>query len=165
MCTWMKELAVEISIPYKKEKGYVKGVNVKSLPIHGISWGTDIQVGPWKGKVDITITSLDDQKFYMGMNFLDKAKVVIVAHASTLFITENGQAHEIPLRRETQKEKVLPALRLMESREVGYLATSRWMRDPWVSYPQHRLGSWHKEGNRPERGWDTNAQRINVSSW
>ena len=32
-----KELADEISLPYKKEKGYVKGVNAKSLPIHGVT--------------------------------------------------------------------------------------------------------------------------------
>ena len=38
----VKELANEISLPYKKEKGYVKGVNVKSLPIEGIARGTDI---------------------------------------------------------------------------------------------------------------------------
>jgi len=33
----LKELVDEINPPYKKEKGYVKGVNVNSLPIHGVS--------------------------------------------------------------------------------------------------------------------------------
>jgi len=37
-----KELADEIHLPYKKEKGYVKGVNVKSLPIHGVARDADI---------------------------------------------------------------------------------------------------------------------------
>jgi len=37
-----KELTNEISLPYKKEKDYVKGVNAKSLPIHVIAQGTDI---------------------------------------------------------------------------------------------------------------------------
>lgn len=32
-----KKLADEISIPYKKEKGYVKGINAKSLPIYGVA--------------------------------------------------------------------------------------------------------------------------------
>ena len=31
------KLADEISLPYKNEKGYVKGVNVTSLPIPGVT--------------------------------------------------------------------------------------------------------------------------------
>jgi len=37
-----KELVDEISLPYKKEKGYVKEVNAKSLPIHGVAQNTNI---------------------------------------------------------------------------------------------------------------------------
>ena len=58
----------------QKGKGYVKGVNAKSLSIHGIARDTDIQIGPWKGMVDITVAPLDDQKFYLGIDFLDRAK-------------------------------------------------------------------------------------------
>ena len=85
-----KEFTDEISLPYKKEKGYVKGVNVKSFPIHGVARGANIQVGSWRDKVDITVASLDDRKFYLGMNFLYKAKAIIVPDASTLFIMDNG---------------------------------------------------------------------------
>jgi len=55
-----KELTDDISLPYKKEKGYVKGVNSKSLLIHGVARGTDIQVRPWRGKVDTTVALLDN---------------------------------------------------------------------------------------------------------
>ena len=41
-----KELTDEISLPYEKEKGYVKGVNAESLPIHGVARGTNVQIGP-----------------------------------------------------------------------------------------------------------------------
>jgi len=37
-----KELADQIHLPYKKERGYVKGVNAKSLPIHEVARGADI---------------------------------------------------------------------------------------------------------------------------
>jgi len=37
-----KEFADEISLPYKKEKGNVKEVNVKSMPIHGVAHAADI---------------------------------------------------------------------------------------------------------------------------
>jgi len=94
----VKELTAEISLPYKKEKGYVKGVNAKSLPIHGVARGTNMQVGPWKDKVDITIAPLNDQKFYLGMDFLNKAKAIVVPYASTLFIIDNGRTHTRPMR-------------------------------------------------------------------
>ena len=32
-----KELANEISLPYKNERGYVKGVDEKSLPIYRVA--------------------------------------------------------------------------------------------------------------------------------
>ena len=41
-----KQLTDQISLPYKKVKGYMKGVSEDSFPIHGVARGTDIQVGP-----------------------------------------------------------------------------------------------------------------------
>ena len=37
-----KEFVDKILIPYKKEKGYVKGVNAKSLPIQGVARDANI---------------------------------------------------------------------------------------------------------------------------
>jgi len=34
-----KELAEEVGLSYTKKKGYVKGVNARSLPIKGVAWG------------------------------------------------------------------------------------------------------------------------------
>jgi len=92
----VKELANEISLPYRKEKSYMKGINANSLPIHGIARGMNIPVGPWRGTIDITVAPLDNWKFYLGMNFLDKAKAIIISHGSTLFIMDKGLAHEYP---------------------------------------------------------------------
>ena len=111
-----KEFVDKILIPYKKEKGYVKGVNTKSLPIHGLARDANIQIGPWRGKVDINTASLDDRKFYLGMDFFDRAKAFIVSYASTLFIMVDGQVHLIPMRQETKKKRVLPALRFSKIR-------------------------------------------------
>jgi len=94
----VEQRANEIRISYKKERGYVKGVNIKSLPIHGIARGNDIQIGPWRGKADITVVSLDDRKFNLGMDILGRAKAFIVPYACTLFIAADGQAPAIPMR-------------------------------------------------------------------
>jgi len=86
-----KELVNEISLSYKKEKGNFKGVNTKSTLIDGVACTADIQIGPWKGKVDITATPLEDRKFYFGMDFLNKARCFIVPYASTLYIMDKGK--------------------------------------------------------------------------
>jgi len=57
------------------------------------------------------------------MDFLNKAKAVIVPHGSTLFITDNRQAHAIATRQEAEKERVLTTLRFTKCRKGGYLAT------------------------------------------
>ena len=50
-----KELADEVGRSYTKEKGFVKGVNARSLPIEGVTRGALIQIGQWRGKADITV--------------------------------------------------------------------------------------------------------------
>jgi len=93
-----KELADEIILPYKKEKGYIKGVNAKSLLIDGVGNVVDIRIWPWKGEVNITIASLDDRKFYPRKDFLDRAMVFIIPYVITVFITGDGQVHAISMR-------------------------------------------------------------------
>lgn len=148
----MKKLTDEISIPYKKEKGYVKGINAKSLPIYGVAWGIDIQIGPWRGKVDITVASLDDQKFYLGMDFLDMVKAFLVPYANTLFIMDNGQAYAIPMRWEVEKERVLSALRFSKNGDCSYLARGEGPIEHVIPVTSPR--SSHKGGNVLARRWD-----------
>jgi len=76
-----------------------------------------------KGKVNITVTPFDYQKFYLGMDFLDRAKDFIVPHANTLFIMGDGQTQAIPMRREAKEERELSALQFSRNGELGYLAT------------------------------------------
>jgi len=74
-------------------------------------------------RVDITVVSLDDHEFYLGMDFLDTVKAFIVSYVSTLSITADGQAHSIPMRQEGKNESMLPALQFSKVREPSYLAS------------------------------------------
>lgn len=118
-----KELTYEFCLPYKKERGMVKGVNAKSLPIHWVARGADIQSRLWSGHVDIIVAPLDNHKFYLRMDFLDRAKAFIAPYASTLFIMVDGQVHLIPIRQDAKKEKVLAAFGFPKDKEPGYLAS------------------------------------------
>ena len=67
-----KELTEEVGLSYTKEKGFVKGVNARSLPIEGVAWGALIQIGQWKGKADITVAPSYDKKFIWALIFLTR---------------------------------------------------------------------------------------------
>jgi len=64
------------------------------------------------------------------MDFLDKARAFIVPYASTLFIMVDGQAHAIPMKRDAEKERVLPALQFSINREPGHLAALKRDKGP-----------------------------------
>ena len=106
-----------MGLSYTKEKGYVKGVNVKNLPIHGVARDTDVKIEPRKGKIDISVTPLDDRKFYLRVDFIDKVKAFIVPYANTLFIMGDGQAHIIPMKQEAEKERVIPTFQFAKDRD------------------------------------------------
>ena len=78
-CTW--KLKLEVRTPsygpgsrhlafLTRRKRDVKEVKAKSLPIHGVAHGANTRIRLWRGKFDITVASLDDRKFHVGMNFL-----------------------------------------------------------------------------------------------
>jgi len=75
------------------------------------------------------------------MDFLDREKVFTVPYNSTLFIMNEGLAHEKPMRRDAEKERMLPTLQFIENREVGYLVFLKWDGGLRVSCNQHHLGS------------------------
>ena len=66
----------------------MKGVNARSLPIECVARGAFTQIGQWKGKTDITVTHLDDKKFYLGINFLDAVKAFLEPYTDTMCINE-----------------------------------------------------------------------------
>lgn len=68
---------------YKKEKGYVKGVNAQKLPIEG-EGVAPIHPGQWRGEANITIAPIDDHKSNLGIDFLDMVKAFLVPYANTI---------------------------------------------------------------------------------
>ena len=123
-----KELAKEVGLSYTKEKGFVKGVNARSLPIEGVARGALIQIGQWKGKADITVAPLDDKKFYLGIDFLDMVKAFLMPHTNTMCIMETGEPCVIPVKREANEKTMLSALQVsrgFKKKEPTFLATLR----------------------------------------
>ncbi|ERN14640.1 hypothetical protein AMTR_s00038p00194690 [Amborella trichopoda] len=47
-------------LQFAKEMEWVKVVNSEAKPIRGMVLGVDIRLGPWTGKVDLSIVPMDD---------------------------------------------------------------------------------------------------------
>ena len=75
---------------------------------------------------------------------LGQGKCFIVPYASALFTMNEGQARAIPMRQEAKKKRVLPALQLIENREVGYIAILKRDEGTKGVVPPTSPGSWHK---------------------
>ena len=128
-----KELADEVGLFFTKDGAYVKGVNAKSLPIHGVARGIPIQISQWKGKVDITVAPLDDKKFYLGIDFLDVVKAHLVPYTDTLCIMETGQPYNVPMKRGIDEGNMLSALQFskgLKKKEPPFPATLKMEEEP-----------------------------------
>lgn len=121
-----KELADEMGLVYMMEKGYFMGVNANSLPIDGVARDTPIRIGQWQGKADITIAPIDDKKFDLGIDFIDKVKAFLVPYANTMCIMEKGQPCVVLVIREIDESKMLCALQHskgLKKKEPTFIAT------------------------------------------
>lgn len=94
-----KTLADELNLSYAKEVGFVKCVNAKCLQISGVARGTKICFGQWQGTIDITIAPLDDNKFYLGIDFLTEVQALLAPYANTMCIMQNEQPCVVSIKR------------------------------------------------------------------
>ncbi|GMP43785.1 hypothetical protein CsSME_00013016 [Camellia sinensis var. sinensis] len=54
------EEARRLELKTSKESGWLKAVNSEAKPLHGVACGIDINLGRWKGKIDLTVAPMDD---------------------------------------------------------------------------------------------------------
>ena len=68
--------AKRLELKASKEGGWLKTVNSAAKPSHGVTHGVTMHTISWEGKVDFTMTPMDDFKMVLRMDFLQKVKVV-----------------------------------------------------------------------------------------
>lgn len=64
----MKE-ARRLGIPYKKEQGWLKAVNLESTPIFCIAQGVKVSLGDWCDALDFPIVVIDYYPMVLDMDF------------------------------------------------------------------------------------------------
>lgn len=84
------EEAKRLKLEVAKEPGWLKAVIADARPIHGATRGVELQVGAWKGKVDLSVVPLDDHQVILGMDFLRQAKAVPMPFNRTVCFMDGG---------------------------------------------------------------------------
>ena len=98
------------------------------------------------------------------MDFLHKASAFIVPYASTLFIMVDGQAHTIPMKRDAEKKRVLPALQFSINREPSQLASLKRDKGLCASRQRHHSGRKHRGRKEPMGRQDASMQGDKVKN-
>ncbi|GMP96669.1 hypothetical protein CsSME_00045206 [Camellia sinensis var. sinensis] len=84
------EEAKRLGLKLDKGQGWMKTVNTKAKPVDGMARGIELHLGGWRGKVNFSITSLDDYDVVLGMEFLREFNVALLPHNNTMCIMEGG---------------------------------------------------------------------------
>ena len=85
-----------------------------------------MKIGPWEGKVNLTVAPMDDFKIVMGMDFLCQVKAVPIPFLRSMAILEEEAPCMVPTVTESKAKTPMPsALQLekgLKKNEVTYLA-------------------------------------------
>jgi len=82
----VKELGLRLSDSHTS----MKAVNSKAQRIAGMSYDVPITLDQWRGKQDVLVVSLDDYDIILGLDFLRKAKVVLMPYLNGVMIASEG---------------------------------------------------------------------------
>ena len=83
-----EEEARRLKLQTSKEAGWLKAVNSAAKPSQGVARGVTMKIGPWEGKVNITVAPMDDFRIVIGMDFLSQVKAVPIPFLCSMAILE-----------------------------------------------------------------------------
>ncbi|GAV84407.1 gag-asp_proteas domain-containing protein [Cephalotus follicularis] len=80
----------KFGLKIEKHTSKIKVVNADAQPVQGVARDVLLQVGAWKGQLNLMIVSLDDFDVIFGIDFLTRSKAVPMPHLKGLmFMGEN----------------------------------------------------------------------------
>ncbi|KAF2285582.1 hypothetical protein GH714_005632 [Hevea brasiliensis] len=106
------EEARRLSIAFHKQVGWLKAINSKPTPTHGVTNKVAVKLGEWTGLIDFSIVSMNDYACVLGMNFMDRVRAIPIPFVNSLCIVEDVGAFTIPLKRRKVGSSTLSALQL-----------------------------------------------------
>ncbi|RVW77954.1 Retrovirus-related Pol polyprotein from transposon 17.6 [Vitis vinifera] len=125
--------AKRLELQASKEEGWLKTVNSTAKPSHRVARGVAMHNGFWEGRFNFIVAPMDDFKMVLGMDFLQKVKVVPLPFLCSMAILEEEKPCMVPTVTEgTPKTPMLSAMQVkkgLKRKEVAYLATLKKERD------------------------------------
>ncbi|KAF2308985.1 hypothetical protein GH714_027337 [Hevea brasiliensis] len=106
------EEAQKLGITFSGKAGWLKAVNSKPTPTHGVAANVNVRIGEWTGLIDFSVVSMDDYSCVLGMDFMDRVRAIPIPFANSLCIVEDKGACTVPLRRGKSAGGTLSALQL-----------------------------------------------------
>jgi hypothetical protein len=88
----VKELGLRLSDNHTS----MKALNSKAQRIVGMSYDVPIMLDQWRGKQDVLVVNLDDYDIILGLDFLQKAKIVLMPYLNGVMIASEGCLCFIP---------------------------------------------------------------------
>ena len=122
--------ASSLNLKLVKDDSPIKAVNSKAQKIQGIAKDVLLQVGEWKGKINLLCVPLDDFNLILGIDFFLKSKAALIPHLGGLMILEEKQPCFVPAVKgkaaKHGKAEMVSALQLKKGLRQGketYLST------------------------------------------
>jgi len=89
----VKELGLRLSDSHTS----MKVVNSKAQRIAGMSYDVPIMLDQWRGKQDVLVVNLNDYNIILGLDFLRKAKIVLMPYLNGVMIVSEGCPCFVPV--------------------------------------------------------------------
>ena len=124
----LEDEAKRLELQASKEEGWLKAVNSASKPSHREAHWVAMHISSWKGIVDFTVVPMDNFKMVLGMDFLQKVKVVPLSFLCSMAILEEEKPCMVPMvTKDSPKTPMLSVMQVnkgLKRKKVGtYLAT------------------------------------------
>ncbi|RVW13292.1 hypothetical protein CK203_103430 [Vitis vinifera] len=131
--------AKRLELQASKEGGWLKAVNSTAKPSHEVARGVTMHIRSWEGKIDFIVAPMDDFKMVLGIDFLQKVKVVPLPFLRSMAILEKEKPCMVPtVIKGSPKTPMLSAIQVkkgLNRKEVTYLATLKEERDDGSGEP------------------------------
>ncbi|RVX06336.1 Retrovirus-related Pol polyprotein from transposon 297 [Vitis vinifera] len=108
----LEDEAKRLELQASKEEGWLKAVNSASKPSHREAHWVAMHISSWKGIVDFTVVPMDNFKMVLGMDFLQKVKVVPLSFLCSMAILEEEKPCMVPMV--TKDSPKTPMLSVMQ---------------------------------------------------
>ncbi|KAK3008879.1 hypothetical protein RJ639_015414 [Escallonia herrerae] len=126
-----------LGLTLEKGYGWVKAINSAAQPVVGIARSISIKIGPYEGRINFSVVTMDDFKLILGLKFLRDTKTTVMPCTNSLAML-GSKPCIIPTISPKAGEHSISDLQLkkgLKRDETTYLAMLRWDKIEELSGP------------------------------